>query len=78
MRPERVRIDDQPPGACNATSGLVEVVSFLGTGAQAVLRLAGGRALLAEGPAALADRIRPGQRVTAHWTAADLTPIPAP
>jgi putative spermidine/putrescine transport system ATP-binding protein len=77
LRPERVQLDDAPPGEANAVTGTVEVVSFLGTGAQAVLRLPGGRALLVEGPAGLADRVRPGARATARWTAADLTLIPA-
>ena len=76
LRPERVLLDDAPAADSNAVAGTVEVVSFLGTGAQAVLRLPGGRALLAEGPAALADRLRPGSPATARWTATDLTRIP--
>jgi putative spermidine/putrescine transport system ATP-binding protein len=75
LRPERVTLDAAPPASANSVAGTIEVVSFLGTGTQAVLRLAGGRALLAEGPAGLADSVRPGMRATARWTTADLTRI---
>jgi putative spermidine/putrescine transport system ATP-binding protein len=78
LRPERIALDDAPAEGPNAAAGKVEVLSFLGTGVQAVLRLAGGRALLIEGPAALADRFRPGAAATARWTEADLIAIPAP
>ncbi|WP_372622180.1 ABC transporter ATP-binding protein [Falsiroseomonas sp.] len=78
LRPERIVLDDAPAEGPNAAAGSIEVLSFLGTGVQAVLRLSGGRALLVEGPASLADRFRPGAAATARWTAADLTAIPAP
>jgi putative spermidine/putrescine transport system ATP-binding protein len=78
LRPERVTLDQAPAETANSVAGTVEVVSFLGTGAQAVLRLPGGRALLVEGPAALADATRPGLRATARWGRDDLTCIPAP
>lgn len=79
LRPERIQLEaaEPPPNTPNAAAGVVEVVSFLGTGAQLVLRLPGGRALLAEGPASLADRFRPGSRATARWAATDLIAIPA-
>jgi putative spermidine/putrescine transport system ATP-binding protein len=76
LRPERIALDDDEPGAANAVRGVVEVISFLGTTAQIVLRLPGGRALLVEGPAALADRFRPGSPATARWRADDLIAIP--
>ena len=72
LRPERVALDDGPAEGPNVVAGTVEVVSFLGTGAQAVLRLPGGRALLAEGPATWVDVHRPGQTVTARWRRDDL------
>jgi putative spermidine/putrescine transport system ATP-binding protein len=75
LRPEKVTLDKAPATGPNSAAGTVEVVSFLGTGAQAVLRLPGGRALLVEGPAALAD-LRPGAPATARWTPQDLTLIP--
>ncbi|MGX9966774.1 ABC transporter ATP-binding protein [Roseomonas sp. F4] len=77
LRPERVTLDDAPAEGPNAVSGTVELLSFLGTGTQAVLRLAGGRQLLVEGPAALADRFRTGGRATARWTRGDLVALPA-
>ena len=77
LRPERISLDEAEPGPANAARGTVEVVSFLGTGVQLVLRLAGGRALMVEGPAALADRFRPGSPATARWHAEDLISIPA-
>jgi putative spermidine/putrescine transport system ATP-binding protein len=77
LRPERIALDDAPAEGPNAVIGRVEVLSFLGTAVQVVVRLPGGRALLVEGSAALADRFRPGAAVTARWTAADLTAIPA-
>ncbi|WP_137176954.1 ABC transporter ATP-binding protein [Roseomonas sp. AR75] len=76
LRPERVTLVAEPADGANAVSGTVEVLSFLGNGVQAVLRLPGGRALLVEGAAALADRFRPGAAATARWTPADLTAIP--
>jgi putative spermidine/putrescine transport system ATP-binding protein len=77
LRPERIAMEEAPASGPNAVTGTVEVLSFLGTGAQLVLRLPGGRALLVEGPASLADRFRAGAPATARWTAADLTAIPA-
>ncbi|MGG5819495.1 ABC transporter ATP-binding protein [Falsiroseomonas sp. HW251] len=77
LRPERISLDEAEPGPANAARGTVEVVSFLGTGVQLILRLAGGRALMVEGPAALADRFRPGSPATARWHAEDLISIPA-
>jgi putative spermidine/putrescine transport system ATP-binding protein len=76
LRPERILLDNAPADGPNAIAGKLEVLSFLGTGVQAVLRLQGGRALLVEGPASLADHYRPGAAATARWTAADLTAIP--
>jgi putative spermidine/putrescine transport system ATP-binding protein len=76
LRPERITLDDSEPAGANAARGTVEVISFLGTNAQIVLRLPGGRALLVEGPAALADRFRPGSPATARWRADDLIAIP--
>jgi hypothetical protein len=55
----------------------VEVVSFLGTGTHASLRLASGRLLLAEGPASWTDRFKPGAPATARWEAAALVPLRA-
>ena len=80
LRPERITLDEAEPapGTANAVRGSVEVVSFLGTGVQLVLRLPGGRALLVEGSAALVDRFRPGSAATARWRAEDLIAIPAP
>jgi len=83
LRPERIAMDGAPASGPNgaptdgpnSATGIVEVVCFLGTGAQAVLRLPGGRALLVEGPAALAD-LKPGRSATVRWTRADLTLIP--
>jgi putative spermidine/putrescine transport system ATP-binding protein len=78
LRPERIALEEAAGEGPNRAAGVVEVLSFLGTGVQAVLRLPGGRALLVEGPAALADRFRPGSPATARWTPGDLTPIPEP
>jgi putative spermidine/putrescine transport system ATP-binding protein len=77
LRPERIALDEAPAEGSNAAAGRIEVLSFLGTGVQLVLRLDGGRALLVEGPASLADRFRPGSAATARWTRHDLTAIPA-
>ncbi len=77
LRPEKIALEDGAAEGPDCVAGVVEVVSFLGTGAQAVMRLAGGRALLVEGPASLSD-LRPGSRVTARWRASDLTLIPEP
>jgi len=78
LRPEHIRLDQDPPAGPNAAAGTVELMSFLGTAAQAVLRLPGGRALLVEGPAALADHFRPGSPATARWSPKDLVALPAP
>jgi ABC-type Fe3+/spermidine/putrescine transport system ATPase subunit len=80
LRPERIALDEAEPdaGSANAARGTLEVVSFLGTGVQLVLRLPGGRAMLVEGPASLADRFRPGGAATARWRDEDLIAIPAP
>jgi putative spermidine/putrescine transport system ATP-binding protein len=80
LRPERVALEEPAAAASdtpNAAVGRVEVVSFLGTGVQVVLRLANGRAILAEGPAALADRFRAGTPAAARWRPEDLYAIPA-
>jgi hypothetical protein len=42
-----------------------------------LLRLANGRAILAEGPAALADRFCAGAPAVARWRPEDLYAIPA-
>ena len=78
LRPERVALDAGPAEGPNAVAGTLEVLSFLGSGAQAVLRLPGGRALLAEGPAAWADAFAPGAAATARWPRDALVPIPEP
>ncbi|WP_439596399.1 ABC transporter ATP-binding protein [Falsiroseomonas sp.] len=77
LRPERVTLDEAPAEGPNAVAGTVELLSFLGTGTQAVLRLPGGRQLLVEGPASLADRFRTGGPATARWTRGDLVALPA-
>jgi len=77
LRPEAVTLDLAPPEGPNAVAGTVEVVSFLGTGTHVSLRLPSGRILLAEGPAAWADRFRPGSPATARWDRAALVAIRA-
>jgi putative spermidine/putrescine transport system ATP-binding protein len=78
LRPERIALRSGPAEGPNTVSGTVEVLSFLGAGAQALVRLPGGRALLAEGPAAWADAFPQGGAVTASWSRDDLVPIPDP
>jgi putative spermidine/putrescine transport system ATP-binding protein len=77
LRPERIALDTAPAEGPNAAAGTVEVVSFLGTGTHASLRLASGRLLLAEGPASWTDRFKPGAPATARWEAAALVPLRA-
>jgi putative spermidine/putrescine transport system ATP-binding protein len=76
LRPERVALDTAPAESANAVSGIVEVVSFLGTGTHLSLRLPSGRLLLAEGPAGWADAFRAGTSATARWDPAALVPVP--
>jgi putative spermidine/putrescine transport system ATP-binding protein len=75
LRPEAVVLDDAPPEGANAVAGMIEVVSFLGTSTHLSLRLPSGRILLAEGPAAWADRFRAGAAATARWDAAALIAV---
>jgi putative spermidine/putrescine transport system ATP-binding protein len=75
LRPEAVTLDAAPADGPNAVAGTVEVVSFLGTGAQLSLRLPSGRILLVEGPAAWADTFRAGTPATARWNASALVAV---
>ena len=65
-------------GGLLSRRGTVEVVSFLGTGTHLSLRLRSGRILLAEGPAAWADRFRAGSAATARWDADALVAVRGP
>jgi putative spermidine/putrescine transport system ATP-binding protein len=76
LRPERIGLEAAAAAeGPNSVSGTVEVVSFLGTGTHASVRLPSGRLLLAEGPAAWADQFKPGAPATARWDAAALVPL---
>jgi len=77
LRPERIALEPPSTDGPNTVTGTVEVVSFLGTGTHASLRLPSGRLLLAEGPAAWADQFKPGATATARWDAAALVPVRA-
>jgi putative spermidine/putrescine transport system ATP-binding protein len=78
LRPEAVTLDTERAEGPNAVAGTVEVVSFLGTGTHLSLRLRSGRILLAEGPAAWADRFRAGSAATARWDADALVAVRGP
>lgn len=77
LRPECVTLDAWPADGPNAVSGVVEVVSFLGTGTHLSLRLPSGRLLLAEGPAAWSDTFHAGSPATARWDPAALVAVRA-
>jgi len=69
VRPERLRVVDEPRADGNTLSGTVTDVVYQGAYRKILLEFDGGVAGTVREPVGVADQVRPGDRVHAAWDA---------